>query len=348
MTREEYLLKLESKLSQYSDDVKNDIISDYIEHFKEGKREGKSDEEIIEELGDIEEMIEEIDEENKSNSKEESIKDESANSSCFFTSHFSSLVVDTPDVDIILIPYSGEIKADLFDTDDNYYIESRENGNELVLEVKKDKKGGFFSFFNSGDGRIEVRLPNGLKRVRATSKSGDICSENLICGELKAKSASGDVKLRDMKIENGLLSSVSGDVSLKSLSFFSSLVLSSTSGDVELENGDGKSIEASTVSGDIEIEGEIKDIKLTSISGNISLEPGSTIKEFTAKSTSGDVSIDLFNIVGASIETKSTSGRIYVKGDGVTSENKNHYTYGNQEARISATTISGEIDISVR
>lgn len=347
MTREEYLLKLESKLSQYSDDIKNDIISDYIEHFEEGKREGKSDEEIIEELGDIEEMIEEIDEENKSNSKEESIKDESANSSFFFTSHFSSLVVDTQDVDITLIPYSGEIKADLFDTDDNYYIESRENGNELVLEVKKDKKGGFFSFFNSGDGRIEVRLPNGLKRVRATSKSGDICSENLICGELKAKSASGDVKFRDMKIENGLLSSVSGDVSLKSLSF-SSLVLSSTSGDVELENGDGKSIEASTVSGDIEVEGEIKETKFTSISGDISLESGSTLKECTAKSTSGDVSIDLFNIVGASIETKSTSGRIYVKGDGVTSENKNYYTYGNQEARISATTISGEIDISVR
>lgn len=347
MTREEYLSKLESKLNKHSDDVKSDIISDYIEHFEEGKREGKSDEEIIEELGDIEEMIQEIDEENKSNWKEESQKDEISNSSSFFTSHFSSLVVDTPDLDITLIPYSGEIKADLFDSDDNYYLESHENGDELVLKVKTERKGGFFSFLHSGDGRIEVRLPNGLKRVRATSKSGDISSENLICGELKAKSASGDIKLRDVKIENGLLSSVSGDVSLKSLSF-SSLVLSSTSGDVELENAIGKSIDASTVSGDIEVEGEIEETKFTSISGDISLDASSSLKECTAKSTSGDVSIDLFNIIGASIETKSTSGRVYVKGEGVISESNNYYTYGNQEAKISATTISGEVDISIR
>ena len=301
---------------------------------------GRVEMEVQGELSQIEEMIQEIDEENKSNWKEESQKDEISNSSSFFTSHFSSLVVDTPDLDITLIPYSGEIKADLFDSDDKYYLESHENGDELVLKVKTERKGGFFSFLHSGDGRIEVRLPNGLKRVRATSKSGDISSENLICGELKAKSASGDIKLRDVKIENGLLSSVSGDVSLKSLS--------STSGDVELENAIGKSIDASTVSGDIEVEGEIEETKFTSISGDISLDASSSLKECTAKSTSGDVSIDLFNIIGASIETKSTSGRVYVKGDGVISESNNYYTYGNQEAKISATTISGEVDISIR
>ena len=354
MTKDEYMKKLRSALSEYSESVRDEIISDYEEHFDEGHRAGKSDEEIMHDLGDIDEMTANLDEEKESSRRDGGKKTSSSTSTMVFSSSYSSVVIDTRDTDISLEASSdASVHVSLEEEKEGEHEYSfTENGTTLRLTVKgAPEKRTIFSNvkafsslgFNLTAGRstLKISLPGNTEEVRVESKSGDILCQRLGNGILSVSSCSGDVEGDNLSSDSVSLRSISGDVSLSSSSS-RSIVLVSTSGDVEMKKCRSAEAELKSTSGDISFSGEAENIDGKTVSGDVDCTLGPDFREGALISASGDISV---TTDGASFTAKARtlSGRIRFMGNSVKSVNT--FRTGNGKGCLTIESMSGDISI---
>ena len=150
---------------------------------------------------------------------------------------------------------------------------------------------------------------------------------------LELENVSGDIAAEDVFFfDTAALSTVSGDIYTKNLKTEGPLTVAATSGDINLESSEAKGpLSISSVSGNIladHVDADSVQATLSSISGEISLK-NSIFKILSAKTTSGDVNLELIEAGKLDITTVSgdVEGRV------------------SKEMDFNCKTVSGDISV---
>ena len=142
---------------------------------------------------------------------------------------------------------------------------------------------------------IIIEVPDGLmKEIELNSRSGDIECSCAMARKMVARSTSGDITLQpetEKTAEKLVVSTVSGDAEVHGSALEAEI--SSMSGSVTVD-GVFEALEMKSTSGDVEFSGSVLDTTASAISGDVIITvENATVKQITAKSTSGDVEINL-------------------------------------------------------
>jgi len=244
---------------------------------------------------------------------------------------------------------SGDI---LMIPSDRYALEMRvPKGTEWQLEggclVVKSRRATFFNFFGwRGDNHyVRVYYPQdaALTRVKASSVSGEIQANLFQCPNVVISSTSGDINLTLGEGGAVKVSTVSGGVTITAQSC-ERLEISSTSGDMHLSVAQGQTtLKANTVSGQIRASGAAwQSPNISATSGDVSL--GGAVRGNGKISTvSGDVVVSGAGD-GLAYSFSSVSGGI--RTDGYYSERRAKSPgFDTAENRLAIHTTSGDAQL---
>ena len=245
------------------------------------------------------------------------------------------LRVETSDQDIYVSP-SGDGMIHIY-CDDPEGLTAEQSGKQLIITgaKKKDRVGPAFemeegteitlsgilnmvgkairsvanSFVNSAPIRIEV--PDGqMEEIELNSRSGDIQCSCAMARKMTVKSTSGDVNMdpvTEKTAEKLTVSTVSGDTEVHGSALDGEI--SSMSGDVTAD-GVFETLEIKSTSGEAVFTGSVLELTISSISGDAEVTvENKTLRRINAKSTSGDVEINLpEGLTGIHAECSTVSG----------------------------------------
>ncbi len=186
-----------------------------------------------------------------------------------------------------------------------------------------------------------------VKFLSLKSTSGDVEASNLNADIIDSSSLSGDLDITAVKVKECKLRSTSGDVHVEEC-IMNNADISSISGDIDLPDITGDGLCASSASGDIKVRGTLRRCHASSKSGSVEVRSlGDIVLE--ASSTSGDVNVKLNNNSnGYHIQSRTTSGELYINYNGVHQRNlkTGSYTFGNQGSDLTVSSVSGDLRIS--
>ena len=215
-------------------------------------------------------------------------------------------------------------------------------GEEITLSgilnmVGKAIRNVAVSFTNGAPIRVEV--PDGrMTEIELSSRSGDIQCSCAMARRMTAKSTSGEVKLdpvTEKTAEKLVVSTVSGDAKIHGSALEGEI--SSMSGDVTAD-GVFETLIMKSTSGDTEFTGSVLELTVSSISGDAEATvENKTIRKIDARSTSGDVEINLPEGLGSvHAECSTVSGsclsRVSDAGTGAA-------------VQIRAKSVSGDVTV---
>jgi hypothetical protein len=158
---------------------------------------------------------------------------------------------------------------------------------------------------------IRIEVPDGqMEEIELNSRSGDIQCSCAMARKMTVKSTSGDVKMdpeTEKTAEKLTVSTVSGDAEIHGSALDGEI--SSMSGDVTAD-GVFETLEIKSTSGETAFTGSVLELTISSISGDtdVTIE-NKTLRRINAKSTSGDVEINLpEGLTGIHAECSTVSG----------------------------------------
>lgn len=161
-------------------------------------------------------------------------------------------------------------------------------------------------------------------RVRLQTTSGDISAERLKAGQLKVQTTSGEQEFEDVVCDRADLRAGSGDI--------------------EVENIRGRELNAMAGSGEVELEADMEVFNVKTGSGDIDLEVSARARKICIAAGSGEISLDLSRIEGASIVSRTSSGDMNIRGYEVSSHTYNT-SYNSGACQVSLVTGSGDITV---
>ncbi len=190
-----------------------------------------------------------------------------------------------------------------------------EEGEEITLSgilnmVGKAIRSVASSFIVNG-APIRIEVPDGrMEEIELNSRSGDIQCSCAMARKTTVKSTSGDVKMdpeTEKTAEKLTVSTVSGDAEIHGSALDGEI--SSMSGDVTAD-GVFETLEIKSTSGETVFTGSVLELNISSISGDVDVTiENKTLKRVNAKSTSGDVEINLpEGLTGIHAECSTVSG----------------------------------------
>ena len=228
--------------------------------------------------------------------------------------------------DIVFRPSEdGQIHIRYFKRDDVTYKAYTEQGidsdagNTLVF-TRTATSGStqlfyFGSRYESEAPDVQVALPKGLS-VDLITASGDVELNGISVASLSIATVSGEVDLTQVQVDSLAIGTTSGDMDLEQTTAAGETVLTTTSGETELEDCTLNRADFTSVSGDLSGHAVI--------AGDI-----------TVGTTSGDVELDLSGSPAhAAGEISTTSGEMNLQG----LQPKSEYF-------VNITTVSGDITI---
>lgn len=162
--------------------------------------------------------------------------------------------------------------------------------NTLVINVKESLK--VFSV-SSKSQAITVYLPSEIYDISVSLSTGDTFIDSLNAGKVTMHSTTGDVKITSVHCDALETDGTTGDVLLKNVTVDGKMSVKRSTGDIKLDSSDASEIHLTSTTGDI--------------SGTVLTE-----KQFTAKSSTGDISVPKTS-EGGICEIKTTTGDIKVK-----------------------------------
>lgn len=232
-------------------------------------------------------------------------------------------------------------------------------GDAQRLRIKVDypqSGGGWGRWWGGGDlgdSDLRIELPRGAS-VTAKSVSATIEVKGVDGPRLALETVSGDVTARSGSAEVEA-DTVSGDLVLE-LAAATDVDIESVSGDVELRGRVGERLKAEAVSGDLDIrlDAALKDLRLSVVSGDITLEaPLDPAARASLNSLSGDVSVLLPEATSAELRIETFSGRIDSPVGTVEKEQygpgaRLAHRLGAGEAELRLETFSGNVRLRLR
>lgn len=246
------------------------------------------------------------------------------------------------------------------------------NLKEIMSWASNMAKG--FSFTYSDGGEITVRLPRSLcVPISVYTTSGDVELMDVNTNDLHCQTISGDldVNLATESVNNVRLQTSSGDLdaslraevlemqtvsgdltlkadagraSLRSTSGDMDLTLhadeakiGTVSGDIEME-GAAQTLNIHTTSGDATVRGGMRNVVASTVSGDMHLSPsvGNEKLEISAKTTSGDMTVNLPREVTVQAVLNSRAGDVH----------NSHSSNGdNSDVKVFMSSVSGDLYI---
>jgi DUF4097 and DUF4098 domain-containing protein YvlB len=152
-----------------------------------------------------------------------------------------------------------------------------------------------------------------------------------------------------------MFTNVSGDITIESLAQTSEFNLTTVSGDLRIKAAPQKILNINTVSGDVHFEPVTlnKDMEFdyNSVSGNLDAIIKTPMKEFAAKSVSGDVQLEAGKTVGFEFEMEGISASF----EGLPNDTRQTQGFGNRGAKgsfgadpkgkLNFNSVSGDFEL---
>lgn len=203
----------------------------------------------------------------------------------------------------------------------------------------------------SGDTRFEVTVPQGAI-VNARSTNGDV-SITGTKGPVEVSTQNGDVRVQDATTVDAR--AFSGDVDIRGVE--GNVEVNALSGDLLLTDVKGE-VEAVAVSGDIEMRGiEARFVRAKSTSGDIDFDGAvNAAGRYELSSHSGTVTLLVPRTTSALLTLSTYTGSIdsdfpitLKPGEhGIGHSRRFTFEIGKGEARVSAESFSGDINVRVK
>jgi len=200
------------------------------------------------------------------------------------------------------------------------------------------------------DALLDIKVPAGAS-LDVSTVSADIQVEG-VRGTQKLESVSGDVTTAVFD-EEADVQTISGDAIVNGSGGKARVEAESTSGDVRVKDVNGE-LEAHSVSGDLDLDlGTMTRLRLETVSGNLHADATlASDARVEAESVSGNVRLRLGKPVNGQFDLETFSGSID-NCFGPKAERKSKYapgrelrfTQGEGGARVSADTMSGDIEL---
>ena len=243
-------------------------------------------------------------------------------------------------------------------------IVSGSDRNEIRVKARSESGGIRFSSSggraslesasgrNCENGRFEITVPAGV-RLQASSWSGSVAVRG-VRGEVEATSQSGDVQVRDAG-DRLDVNSLSGDVTVDNVK--GDATIQTVSGSVALTGARGD-VEIESVSGDLDLRDVVtKDLRTHTVSGDVSfVGPILDAGRYDFNTHSGEIRLQLPADVGALLSISTFRGGIESDfpitlkagehGIGAAQAKQLNFTLGHGNARISASTFSGDVTLT--
>lgn len=198
----------------------------------------------------------------------------------------------------------------------------------------------------TSSGNIEInRLA--LQKVKSVTASGDLKVSEAVLEKLEVTTASGDITLEGSTVERQEVTTASGDIRISG-SKSCSTKLETASGDISCGKMVSEKIDAATASGDIDLKADAGEYHLVTVSGDVALNTEAAPEKIDAFTVSGDIALRS-RVEGAEVKVTNRSGDIAVRYKGNQMEAKSGlvYTFGDGSCKVSARSVSGDVDISL-
>ena len=195
---------------------------------------------------------------------------------------------------------------------------------------------------------LVVSLPRSLADALHVCKfdtvSASVSAAGLRLDELEVNTVSGKVALSAMIVDEIGIDSVSGSVALLD-SQAESLRIDSVSGKINVA-GDMKKVKTSSVSGSMAYDlDSCRDIRANTVSGMVLLALRETPHELKIDTTSGEVNIVLPTDASCTINLDTMSGKLYLNDTAIADK---RLTLGEGSAEFDINSMSGNVCIRTK
>ncbi|WP_159900282.1 DUF4097 family beta strand repeat-containing protein [Salinirussus salinus] len=167
-------------------------------------------------------------------------------------------------------------------------LETRREGDTLVLAADHPDDGWLPSFGTNSEVNLDLAVPESLSAVEAGTTNGDVEAEGLDA-DLDSETTNGDIDVRDHR-RAATAVTTNGEVSLR-LDEGADVTAESTNGDIEVVTPASMAAQFSleTTNGDVSVEG----VDGLSVSDTDSLETvtGDGTHEVRCETTNGDITV---------------------------------------------------------
>lgn len=273
----------------------------------------------------------------------------------------SNYVIQTENLDKVMMETSFGSSASI---ESSMKVEEKENqliisttGNQSALEISNFRIGFFLDDFNP---EVTLTIPENARKIIVEGNGqGNIRFDTIKSEDLSINLSSSDLSFNTINTDKLNVTLFSGDIHLYGDTRSKEVIVSTTSGDLELIDLSAEKVTASTKAGDIyldqingtsTIETTLGDINATNLKGDASVKIGtgsfelngdSLPKKLKVVTTLGDISIYPQEILyNTSIKANSTLGDITIYG-----EERKTYLDGYPNRTFDLTTGTGDITV---
>lgn len=193
------------------------------------------------------------------------------------------------------------------------------------LTIRFNTRRNWFSFGRMKNKKLTIEVPQDLqlKKLDVDSVSAELDIAGVTAKDLDFENVSGSYHLKDVKGTR--------------------LKLETVSGRIQGENITVDTASVSSMSGSVKLQGSIRYLDGSSVSGKMSLAPGNVISEIDAETVSGDIDLYLSQDTGFHVDYDTVSGDFNAQFD--MKHNKGKATYLDGVAEINMETVSGDMTI---
>lgn len=226
----------------------------------------------------------------------------------------------------------------------NFNVGSR-NRNIVLIARVPEKMPEVKVETSSGD--IEISKLT-LAKARVITGSGDVQIAGAVLEKLDVTTASGDIAVDGVVVESQNFTTASGDVDMQNVKSCKTNI-TTASGDLSCMSVTAERIDAKTASGDMDMKADAGQYHLVTASGDMNLLTEMVPEKVEVTTASGDIALLMKKVEGAEVKVNSRSGDINISQKGNIMEGRNGtvYTFGDGACKISASTVSGDVDVTI-
>ncbi|HEX7011398.1 MAG TPA: DUF4097 family beta strand repeat-containing protein [Steroidobacteraceae bacterium] len=223
---------------------------------------------------------------------------------------------------------------------DRTRVEAEQSGNDVTVQVKRDR-GNWLDWFQwSGYSKIDVKVPRSY-HVEIDTSGGDLAISHLK-GEVRGKTSGGDLKVSEV-VGPVYMRTSGGDIEIDSIE--GDTDIKTSGGDIEARKVLG-SLTASTSGGSVDLIGIDGAVNARTSGGSVRIELSGSNRGVSANTSGGDIVLRLPRNVSATVDVSTGGGSIRTDLPVTTSEfseTKLKGTINGGGAEIHARTLGGDV-----